>query len=114
MVDGAGEPLYMRVASAAREWSASTPGVAGLVVGATDIDAMCRLRAACPDTPFLIPGIGAQGGDAAAVMKAAAGGPLLVNSSRSIIYASDGDDFEAAAGHAARDLRDVLNKAARG
>ncbi len=65
----------------------------------------------CPSLPFLVPGVGAQGGDAAAVMDAAATdeGPVLVNSSRSILYASEGPNYADAAADAARALRDALN-----
>lgn len=109
--DGRGRtPLYLQVARAADRWGREAPGTAGLVAGATAPEAMRRLRKAAPTLPFLIPGIGAQGGEAEAVMRAAATpeGPVLVSSSRSIIYASDGDDYAEAAGEAARTLADRL------
>lgn len=87
---------------------------AGLVVGATSPEALARIRAIVPGMPFLIPGVGAQGGDVPSVMQAAYDEPgsVLINSSRSILYASADADFAAAAGQAASNLRDQLNKAA--
>lgn len=72
----------------------------GLVMGATDIAALARVRNIVGDLPFLVPGIGAQGGDLAATLDAGRGasGPcMLINASRSILYASSGEDFAAAA-----------------
>jgi len=106
-VDG-GEPLYLHVARRASRWSAEASGDAGLVAGATDTEALRALREAAPKLPFLIPGIGAQGGEPRAVMQAASGGPVIVTSSRSIIYAGDGSDFPDAAARQARQFRDVL------
>ncbi len=87
---------------------------AGLVVGATSPEALARIRAIVPGMPFLIPGVGAQGGDVQQVMQAAYDEPgsVLINSSRGIIYASAGPDFADAARHAAHTLRDQLNTAA--
>ncbi|PSQ67776.1 MAG: orotidine-5'-phosphate decarboxylase, partial [Bacteroidetes bacterium QH_1_64_81] len=106
-----GTPLYRHVAQKAGEWARGGEGEMGLVVGATAPDALSELRADAPTLPFLVPGVGAQGGDPAAVMDAAATdeGPVLVNSSRSILYASDGADYAEAAATAAKDLRDALN-----
>lgn len=108
LVDGV--PLYLHVARAASSWGDESEGEVGLVVGATAPEALDELRTACPDAPFLIPGVGAQGGDPAAVMDAAATrrGRVLVNASRSILYASAGRDFAAAAGEEAAALRDAL------
>ncbi len=108
-----GTPLFLQVAHNVAAWSAEAAGTGGLVAGATDVEALRRLRAACPTLPFLIPGVGAQGGDAEAVMDAAAtnDGLVLVNSSRSIIYASSGTNFAMAAGEAAQELRRTLNAA---
>jgi orotidine-5'-phosphate decarboxylase len=107
-VDGA--PLYERVAALIREWDESSPGTAGLVVGATAPEALTALRAACPTQPFLIPGVGAQGGDPIAVMRASwtTEGTVLVSSSRQILYASDQEDFAEAAAAAAADLSTAL------
>ena len=93
--------LFERVADQVGTWSFDTPGEGGLVVGATDIDDMTTLRERHPDMPFLIPGVGAQGGSAEDVMQAAGSGPVLVNSSRAILYASDGPDFAEKAAQAA-------------
>lgn len=108
--DCEGERLYLRVARRVAEWGAAAPGEAGLVVGATGAEALAELRAACPTLPFLIPGVGAQGGDPATVMRHAAtpDGPVLVNSSRAILYAGDGPDFADAAARAADALRRAL------
>lgn len=95
-------PLYEHVAESVHTWASNHPATAGLVVGATDVDALAELRAAHPDTPFLIPGVGAQGGSTADVMAAAGRGPMLVNSSRKILYASSGPDFARAAADAAK------------
>jgi orotidine-5'-phosphate decarboxylase len=63
--------------------------------------------------PILVPGVGAQGGDVEAVVRNATtadGTGLMVSSSRAILYASTGEDFAEAAGNAARDLRDSINR----
>ncbi|WP_103019060.1 orotidine-5'-phosphate decarboxylase [Salinibacter altiplanensis] len=106
-----GLPLYRHVAQRVKDWGTGAAGEAGLVVGATAPAALHDLRSLCPSLPFLIPGVGAQGGRPSAVMEAAATeeGPVLVNSSRSILYASEGPDYAAAAAEAARTLRDALN-----
>ncbi|MGA0572175.1 orotidine-5'-phosphate decarboxylase [Variovorax sp. VNK109] len=111
----AGEPLlYEHVAKLAQgPWNLN--GQLGLVVGATYPAEIERVRALAPTVPLLIPGVGAQGGDAAATVKAGwrEDGPIIVNSSRAIIYASSGEDFAAAARRAATQTRDTL-QAARG
>jgi orotidine-5'-phosphate decarboxylase len=107
-----GEPLYLHTARRVAEWSADAAGTGGLVVGATAPGALAELREACPRLPFLVPGVGAQGGTPSAVMDAAATAeaPVLVNSSRSILYASSGDDYAEAAADAARSLRNALRE----
>ena len=77
---------------------------------ARDERSLAALRAACPTLPFLIPGVGTQGGDADAVRLAARTdeGLVLVNSSRQILFASDGADFADAAARAAETLRQQL------
>ncbi|MDD3886600.1 MAG: orotidine-5'-phosphate decarboxylase [Victivallaceae bacterium] len=106
-----GAPLFEHVAKLARDqWNAN--GNAALVVGATYPDELRRVRELCPTLPFLVPGVGAQGGDVGKVVRLgcdADGAGLVVNSSRGIIYASKGEDFAAAAGEAARKLRDQIN-----
>lgn len=105
-----GHPLYLEVAQAAGRWNAY--GNAGLVVGATNADALTGIRETAPDMPLLIPGIGTQGGDLKTVVRHGLdrhGAGILVNSSRSILYASSGPDFAAAARQAAIQLRDEIN-----
>jgi orotidine-5'-phosphate decarboxylase len=80
-------------------------GEVGLVVGATYPDELARVRAIVGDMPLLVPGVGAQGGDAATVLRvgrASDGFGLIINSSRAVLYASSGDDFASAAAEAAR------------
>jgi orotidine-5'-phosphate decarboxylase len=92
-----GEPIHLHVARwAAERW---TDGRVGLVVGATAPDELARLREAVPGPAFLVPGVGAQGGDAGAAARAADGtwSPGLVNVSRAIALASRGTDWQAAA-----------------
>lgn len=110
---GASRPLYQHVAeTVAREWNGN--GNCMLVVGATWPGQLREVRAIVGDLPFLVPGVGAQGGDADAVVrnaKTADGTGLVVSSSRAILYASPGDDYAEAAAAAARELRDTLNRA---
>jgi orotidine 5'-phosphate decarboxylase subfamily 2 len=85
-----GEALYLAVARRAPTWSAY-PNI-GLVVGATYPAEMAAVRAAAPNAPFLIPGVGAQGGDVDAAVAAgldSKGGGILVSSSRGVFYAAD-------------------------
>ena len=106
-----GDPLYERVAALADLWNAN--GNVGLVVGATAPDELEAIRESVPDLPFLVPGVGAQGGDAeAAVEHGLADGVGLVNSSRGIIFAGEnqGENFDAAAGQAAKRLKQRLNQ----
>ena len=110
-----GQPLlYEHVARLAQgPWNLN--GQLGLVVGATYPAEIERVRAVAPTLPLLIPGVGAQGGDAAATVKAGwrPGAPIIVNSSRAVIYASSGDHFAEAARREAMKTRDAL-QAARG
>src|SRR5690606_35740092 len=105
-----GRPLYQHVAAkAAAEWNGN--GNVALVVGATWPEQLREVRGIVGDMPLLIPGVGAQGGDAAAVVRNACtadGSGVMVSSSRAILYASAGADHAAAAGCAARELRDTL------
>ncbi len=110
----AGRPLYEDVARIAREWDAAHPGACGLVVGATYPEELARLRAAVPDLPFLIPGLGAQGGDVEAAVRygpTASGIGPIVNVSRAVLYASRGSDFAVAARAAAQRWVDMLREA---
>ena len=113
-----GEPLlYEHVARLAQgPWNLN--GQLGLVVGATYPAEIERVRAIASTLPLLIPGVGAQGGDAVATVKAGWRGdgqgteaPIIVNSSRAILYASAGEDFAQAARREALKTRDLLQAA---
>jgi orotidine-5'-phosphate decarboxylase len=108
-----GQPLlYEHIARLAQgPWNKN--GQLGLVVGATYPAEIERVRAIAPQVPLLIPGVGAQGGDAAATVRAGwrQDGPIIVNSSRAILYASNGADFAAAARHEAQRTRNLLQAA---
>ncbi|GAB5535359.1 MAG: orotidine-5'-phosphate decarboxylase [Rubricoccaceae bacterium] len=99
-----GLPLYRHVARHAASTAHELAGEVGFVAGATRPSLLAELREAHPEAPFLVPGVGAQGGSVADVLAANAGGLILVNSSRSILYASSGPDFADAAARAAEDL----------
>jgi orotidine-5'-phosphate decarboxylase len=106
-----GERVYERVAALADVWNES--GNVGLVVGATAPDELAAVREIVSDIPFLVPGVGAQGGDAeAAVEYGLADGVGLVNSSRGIIFAGEdqGEDFARASGDAAKRLKRRLDQ----
>jgi orotidine-5'-phosphate decarboxylase len=105
-------PLYESVARKASNWG---PNV-GLVVGATDIDALRRVRTLAPDAPFLVPGVGAQGGSIEEAFRSAAdvdGRNALLSASRSIMYASSGGDFAAAAARQAENLHQAVTAISR-
>jgi orotidine-5'-phosphate decarboxylase len=108
-----GQPLlYEHVAKLAQgPWNLN--GQLGLVVGATYPAEIERVRAIAPTLPLLIPGVGAQGGDAVATVRAGwrPDAPIVVNSSRAILYASSGDDFAEAARKEAMRTRDLLEAA---
>lgn len=107
-----GRPLYQHVAQrVARDWNAH--GQCLLVIGATWPAELAEVRALVGDLPFLVPGIGAQGGDVAAVVRAgmdANRSGLVISSSRAILYAGDGADFADAARAAALAQRDEINR----
>jgi orotidine-5'-phosphate decarboxylase len=111
-----GQPLlYEHVARLAQgPWNVN--GQLGLVVGATYPAEIERVRQVAPHVPLLIPGVGAQGGDAAATVKAGwrPDAPIVVSSSRAILYASGGDDFAQAARREAVRTRDLLEAARAG
>jgi orotidine-5'-phosphate decarboxylase len=82
-------------------------------MGATWPEQLERVRAICPEMPLLLPGLGSQGADAAAALRAgltAEGGGVIVSASRQVLYASTGDDFAEAARREALSLRDELNR----
>ncbi len=106
-----GEPLYRHVAMLAEQhWNVA--GNVGLVVGATHPDTLSEIRGICPTLPFLVPGVGAQGGDLRQAVQAACdadGYGALINASRSILYADAGPQFAHAARAEAVRLRDAIN-----
>jgi len=108
-----GKPLYQHVADlVAHKWNRN--GQCALVVGATFPNELAQVRAIVGDMPLLVPGIGAQGGDIEATVKAgrtAAGTGMMINSSRAILYAkaAQGEDFAAAARRVAQETRDAIN-----
>ncbi len=106
-----GRPLYEAVAEKAREWNEH--GNVGLVMGTTWPQELERVRSLCPDMTFLMPGIGAQGGDLGSSVRAALdsrGGGLIVSASRQVLYAAKGRDYAKAARRAAQELRDQINR----
>ena len=111
-LDVGGEKLYERVARlAAKDWNST--GQIALVVGATFPAEIARVRGIVGDMPLLVPGIGAQGGDIEATVnagKTAESTGLMINSSRAILYAGQGDDFAAAARTAAQETRVAINR----
>jgi len=103
--------LFEAVAIKAREWNVR--GNIGLVVGATYPEQLRTVRDLCPELPLLIPGIGAQGGDLASVVRYgvnANGEKTIINCSRQILYASRGKDFAQAARSEALKLRNQINE----
>jgi orotidine-5'-phosphate decarboxylase len=111
-----GKPLYQHVAQlVAEKWN--TNGQCGLVLGATFPHELAQVRAIVGEMPLLVPGIGAQGGDIEATVKAgktASGKGMMINSSRAILYAKTDqaarEDFAQAARRAALETRDAINR----
>ncbi|HMO02562.1 MAG TPA: orotidine-5'-phosphate decarboxylase [Oligoflexia bacterium] len=107
-----GEPLYRIVARrVASEWNKN--GNCALVVGATYPDELRDVRRIVGDMPLLIPGIGAQGGDLEKTVRASKdsrGWGMIINSSRAIIFSSQGADFAAAARRETEKLRNLINQ----
>ena len=104
------QPLFKLVAQKAREWNRHHN--IGLVVGATYATELAEIRQLCPEMILLIPGIGAQKGDLEAAVRHgldAKGGKAIFNSSRQILYASNGPDFAEAARRATDELRSRIN-----
>ncbi len=110
-LDVAGQPLFLKVAERVQAWNENDN--LGLVVGATVPEELAAVRQICPQLPVLLPGVGAQGGDLEAAVRAGLDGEgagLLVAAARQILYASSGDDFPLAARRVASDLRDRINR----
>ena len=110
-LDVGGRKLYHVVAErAAREWNSR--GNCLLVVGATYPRELAEVRELAGAMPFLVPGVGAQGGDIALAVsngQTADGAGLIMSSSRGVLYASSGNDFTAAARSATQALREQIN-----
>ena len=108
---GGGKKLYEHVAElVAGPWNVS--GQCALVVGATFPDEIARVRQIVGKLPLLVPGIGAQGGDVEATVRAgctADGTGLMINSSRAILYASKEEDYAQAARRVASETRALIN-----
>jgi orotidine-5'-phosphate decarboxylase len=108
-----GRPFYLEVARRAQtDWNSN--GNVGLVVGATHPEELGMVRELCPELPLLVPGIGAQGGDPRLAVRAAVdrrGERAIISASRSILFASEGDDFADAARSEALRLREEINAA---
>ncbi len=112
-LDVGGKPLYQHVAAKMSELGDKYPGQVGLVVGATQPDDLRAVRQIAPKLPFLVPGIGTQGGDLEAVVQYGSTvdgiGPII-NVGRAIIYAEAGQNFASAARAKAIDYRDQINR----
>ena len=106
-------PLYLEVARQAHHMRNTSQNV-GLVVGATYPTVIEEVRDVCPDLPFLIPGVGTQGGDIAATVQAAVTPEhrrAIISVSRDVLYASAEDTFAEEARHKALQFRDAINNA---
>jgi orotidine-5'-phosphate decarboxylase len=110
--DGVARPLYQHVAQiVACDWNVH--GNCALVTGATWPEQLGEVRALVGDMPLLVPGIGAQGGDVAAVVthgRSSDGSGLMISSSRAILYAGNGEDFAQDARAATEALRQSINR----
>lgn len=109
-----GRPLFETVIERTAQWG--SPEDLMFVVGATRPEILARVRALAPRHFFLVPGVGAQGGDLQAVMDAGmtSDGGLLINSSRGVLYAGKGEEAIPAARRAAQELQQAMEKALRG
>lgn len=103
-----GEALYQKVLKTSLSWGNADNMM--YVVGATKAEMLSDIRRIIPDHFLLVPGVGAQGGSLAEVVKHGMNAQcgLLVNSSRAIIYASDGEDFADAARSAAKKVQEEM------
>ncbi len=111
-VGDAGEPFYLWLAERVRAWNERF-GNLGLVVGATYPVDLALVRQRCPDLPILAPGVGAQGGTLDEAVRAGlshGNAPLLINVSRTVLYAGSGPDFARAAREAAQQLRNEIER----
>jgi orotidine-5'-phosphate decarboxylase len=101
-----GKPLYQHVVEKVLSWKSNAD--IGFVIGATHPDELALLRKLAPDSTFLIPGVGAQGGDIQAIRQANGSGPVMVNVSRGIQYAGNSINFEEKAREAAEFYRGAI------
>lgn len=113
---GAAIPLYQQVARQVARWieEFDAEGSCGVVAGATYPREIASIRAILPRAPILIPGVGEQGGSVEEAVRAgsdAEGYGAVINAGRSVLYASAGEDFAAAAREAALRLREEINQA---
>lgn len=109
---GGNMPVFLQVAREAAGWNEA--GNVALVAGATGVGELARIRAAAINLPLLVPGVGSQGGSAEDVVRAGAdadGYGLIINASRSVLYASDGVDFADASRAEAQRLVDTIRQA---
>ncbi len=104
-------PLYEEVLLTSAQWAKDMPGHLGYVVGATRPQELKKIRSLMSQQWFLIPGVGAQGGSLSEVAEASLTerGEILINSSRGIIYAGNGLDFDIKAGEKARSLQQEMS-----
>jgi orotidine-5'-phosphate decarboxylase len=111
-IESNGKTLYQTIAhKAATQWNTNSNVM--LVVGATYPKELKEVRALTGDMPFLVPGIGAQGGDVEAAVTNGVdsrGTGMIINSSRAILYASSGEDFAKAAGIEAEATNEEINR----
>lgn len=111
-----GAPVYQAVAARIKRWG-DRYGFCGAVVGATYPRELAEVRRIAPAAPILVPGIGAQGGDLEATVRAGLdrdGFGLVVSASRAVLYASTGADFALVAREAAMALRDAIDRVRAG
>ena len=104
--------LFQDVVRKVRQWN--DHGNAGLVVGATRSEQVREIRELSGPMPILVPGVGAQGGSLEETLRDAEDGsglPCLINAARSILYASSGTHYAAAAAHAAQGLQEQVSRA---
>ncbi|MDP9350313.1 MAG: orotidine-5'-phosphate decarboxylase [Chloroflexota bacterium] len=101
------EPLYLRVLRLVLD--APAKAAKGVVVGATYPQQLEAIRSLAPEMPLLVPGAGAQGGDLASAARAASFGPVVINSSRGILYGPSGQDVADGVRTRATRLRDQIN-----
>ncbi len=104
------ELMYKRVIKSSIAYAIDQPGTVGFVVGATHPDELREIRDMVPESPLLIPGVGAQGGDAAAIVAANNGGPAFINVSRGILYATTESDHASQTRMKAEEYAKILNQ----